>query len=78
MDVASAAGTIPAATSSKETLPAAPRNKVSDQRRCVLPLDSRIMTITNFIFRFPEDPGNSEGRATFADPEVQGESSNPG
>lgn len=78
MDVASAVGTIPAAKSSKETLPAVPRNKVSDQRRYVLPLDSRIMKVISFIFRLPEDPGNPKGRTTFADPEVQGESSNPG
>lgn len=76
--MASAVGTIPAAKSSKETSPAVPRNKVSDQRRYALQLDSRIMKIISFIFRLPEDPGNSKGRTTFADPEVQGGSSNPG
>lgn len=33
IDAASAAGTIPAVNSSKETLPAVPRSKVFDQRR---------------------------------------------
>lgn len=36
IDVASVAATIPAAKSSKETLPAVPRSKVFDQRRYIM------------------------------------------